>query len=103
MPQFVIHARDKPDAAPRRADHIASHRAFLDTAKARFSVEVLLSGPLVGDAGSEMIGSFLLVEAPARAAIEVMIEQDPLRLAGVWRDVDVARVHIRQDNWPRQP
>lgn len=81
---FVVHALDRPDALPRRMAALADHRAYIDTAQAEHGVRVLLSGPLTSDDGKTMTGSFFLLDAPDREAIEAMFEQDPIALADVW-------------------
>ena len=96
--QFILHALDKPDAAPRRQAAIADHRAFLDAAPARHGVTVLLSGPLVSDDGAGMIGSFFLLDAPNRGAIDAMFADDPLVAADVWGERHLTAVQIRQNN-----
>ena len=96
--QFVLKAFDKPDALPRRMAVIAEHRAFLDAAPAKHGVRVLLSGPLMDEAGDTMVGSFFLLEEEARADIEAMFEGDPLKNADVWREVHLTPVAIRQNN-----
>ena len=95
--QFVVHALDKADALERRMGVIADHRAFLDEAPARHGVRVLLSGPLTSDDGSAMIGSFFLLEAPNRKAIEEMFAGDPLTAADVWGQTHINAVTIRQN------
>ena len=95
--RFVVHALDKPDALPRRLAVIAAHRAHLDEAPARHSVRVLLSGPLTSDDGETMRGSFFLLEAPDRAAVNALFAEDPLSDADVWRERTVTAVAIRQD------
>lgn len=95
--RFVVHALDKPDALPRRVAVLAAHRAYLDTGPARHGVTVLLSGPLTSDDGETMIGSFFLLEAPDRNAVETMFAEDPLNAADVWERRNVTAVTIRQD------
>ncbi len=94
---FVVHALDKPDALPRRQAVLAAHRAYLDQAPARHGVRVLLSGPLTSDDGARMIGSFFLLEAPDRAAIEAMFASDPMATADVWKQRQVQAVTLRQN------
>lgn len=95
--QFIFHALDKPDALPRRLAAIDDHRRHLDQAPGRHGVEVLLSGPLMADDGETMIGSFLLLDAPNRAAIEALFAEDPLASADVWDEPSITAVTIRQN------
>ena len=96
--RFVIHALDKPDALPRRMQAIEAHRAHLDQAPAHHRVTILLSGPLTTDDRTQMCGSFFLVDAPDRDAIEALFAQDPLSSADVWATRTVTAVTIRQNN-----
>lgn len=94
---FVVHALDKPDALPRRQAVLAAHRAYLDQAPARHGVRVLLSGPLTSDDGARMIGSFFLLEAAERKAIEAMLAADPMANADVWELRHLQAVMLRQN------
>lgn len=96
--RFVVHAKDKPDAAAGRMSALQAHREHLDTMPHSFDVQVLLSGPLTDDEGKKMIGSFFLLEAADRRNIEALFEKDPLMLAEVWEDMRIDAVLIRQDN-----
>jgi len=95
---FVVYARDKPGALQRRLDALDAHRRHLNEAPARKGVKVLLSGPLLEDDGETMRGSFLLLDADSRAAIEALFSEDPLQDADVWEDVQISAVHVRQNN-----
>jgi uncharacterized protein len=92
---FVIHALDKPGALPQRLAHYEAHKAFLTDAAAH-GVAIVMSGPLMDDAGAEMIGSLLLVEAPDRAAVERFNKADPFRAAGIWQEVTITGFSRRQ-------
>ncbi len=92
---FVVHALDKPDAESRRLQIIDAHRAYLEPAAAKHNLTLLLSGPLKSDDDSKMIGSFFLIDAPERAPIEAMFDEDPLAKAGVWGQRTITAVQIR--------
>lgn len=94
---FVVHALDRPDALEQRLAVLPAHRSHLDTAPARHGVRVLLSGPLVEDDGTRMQGSFFLLEAPGRDAVEALFAEDPLTAAEVWRERTVTAVTLRQN------
>ncbi len=96
--RFVVHALDKPDALGRRLAAIDAHRDYLDRAPAQHGITILLSGPLMDDAGDTMIGSFFLIDAASREDIEACFAQDPLNAAEVWETRTVTAVKIRQDN-----
>ena len=94
---FMAYAFDKADALPRRLEVIAAHRAFLKDAPERFGITVRLSGPLKSDDQTRMIGSFFLLDAPDRAAIQAMFAQDPLVAADVWEGLTITAVEIRKN------
>lgn len=96
--RFVVHAKDKPGASARRMEVLEAHRTHLAVAPATFGVQVLLSGPLVTDDGEAMTGSFFLLDAPDRASIEALFEQDPLVQADIWDSIAIDAVMIRQNN-----
>lgn len=50
---WIIYCTDKPDSLALREDNIALHRAYLETAP----IKVVMSGPLMDDAGEKMNGS----------------------------------------------
>lgn len=99
--RFLVHALDKPDALQRRLAAIDAHRRYLDEAPARHGVTVLLSGPMTDDAGKTMIGSFFLLDAASRDAVEALFAEDPLASADVWAHRTVTAVKVRQDNMSR--
>lgn len=97
--QFVVHALDRKGALEQRLAILSQHREFLDVGPETFGVTVLMSGPLNTDDGETMIGSFFLLEANSRQPIEAMFAADPLAIAGVWENVDIFRVTIRQNKF----
>ena len=66
---FVIHARDKAGGLPTRLANYDAHKAFLSDTSPH-GVRIVMSGPLVADDGTSMIGSLFLVEAADRATVE---------------------------------
>lgn len=84
---YVIHALDAEGALPARLATYDAHRSYLS--QDHGAVSLVMSGPLVGDDGETMIGSFLLVEAPDRASAEAFNRGDPFFAAGIWRQVSV--------------
>ena len=96
--RFLVHALDKPDALPRRLQVIEAHRRHLDKAPERYGVRILLSGPLTRDDGETMCGSFFLLDASSRDAVDALFDADPLSGADVWQCRTVTAVTIRQNN-----
>jgi uncharacterized protein len=92
---FAIHAKDKSGVLATRLANYDAHKAFLsDTAP--YGVRIVLSGPLVADDGTTMIGSLFLVEAPDRASVERFNRADPFHEAGIWDNVQVTAFIRRQ-------
>jgi len=92
---FVIHALDRPGALPERLAHYEVHKDFLaDTAA--HGVSVVMSGPLMDDEGSAMIGSLFVVEAPDRGTVERFNWADPFHVVGIWHKVTITRFNRRQ-------
>lgn len=92
---FVIHALDKPGAFPARLAHYDAHKAFLSDTSA-LKVEILMSGPLVAEDGSTMIGSLFLVEAADLATVERFNAADPFHAAGIWERIAITGFIRRQ-------
>lgn len=92
---FAIHALDRPDALETRLAHYDAHKAFLSDATA-FGVTIVMSGPLVADDGTRMIGSLFVVEAADRAAVGRFNEADPFRAAGIWERISITGFVRRQ-------
>lgn len=94
---FVLHALDHPNSEQRRLDVLDDHRAYLQTAPQKYGVEVLLSGPLRSDDGARMIGSFFLLDAPDRGALDKLFASDPMVEAELWKFQTISAVEIRQN------
>lgn len=92
---FIIHGIDKPDGLPLRLAHYEAHKAFLSDTSA-FGVKIVMSGPLVADDGTSMIGSFFLIEAPDRATVERFNAADPFKQAYIWERVTITGFLKRQ-------
>lgn len=92
---FAIHALDKSGALGARLAHYDAHKAFLADTSA-LNVTIVMSGPLVDDDGTTMIGSLFVVEAADRAAVERFNAADPFRIAGIWERVSITGFIRRQ-------
>lgn len=92
---FAIHAVDRDGALDTRLAHYDAHKAFLsDTSP--YGVKIVMSGPLVADDGTTMIGSLFLIEAETRAAAEAFNAADPFHKAGIWDRVTITGFLRRQ-------
>lgn len=85
---FVVIGTDRPGTRDVRARVRSSHREYL---RAQTEVQVLAAGPTLTDDGAVMNGTFLLVAAPTRQAVDEFLAGDPYRHAGLFRDVMVRR------------
>ena len=92
---FAIHGVDREGALDTRLAHYEAHKAFLSDTSA-FGVEIVMSGPLVADDGTTMIGSLFLIEAPDRAAVEAFNAADPFKKADIWECVTITGFLRRQ-------
>ncbi|HEV2510321.1 YciI family protein [Bosea sp. (in: a-proteobacteria)] len=85
---FCVHALDRPNALQDRLSHFEDHQKFLADTSA-FSVQIVMSGPLITDHGEQMIGSLFVVEAPNRTAVERFNAADPYHGAGIWERITI--------------
>lgn len=92
---FAIHGIDRPGALDARLAHYEAHKAFLSDTSA-LGVKIVMSGPLVADDGTTMIGSLFLIEAPDRAAVEAFNAADPFKKADIWERVTITGFLRRQ-------
>ena len=88
---FAIHCLDKDGVLEKRMSVMQAHRDYLETAP----VTVVMSGPLMSDDEESIIGSFYLIEAADRAAIEAFQNDDPLVKADLWKSMHVTVFHKR--------
>ena len=92
---FIIHALDRSDALPTRLENYDAHKAFVSDTS-RFGVKIVMSGPLVADDGTTMIGSLFLVEAAGRAEVEAFHHADPFFAAKIWASTTITGFLRRQ-------
>jgi uncharacterized protein YciI len=85
--QFAITALDGPGAVVRRKAVADEHHTFQATVMDRY----VARGPLQSDDGSRLIGSFMIVEFPDRAACDDFWAKEPLNYGGVFADVTIER------------
>jgi uncharacterized protein YciI len=84
---FAIRCLDKPGAQELRLGNRAAHLIYLGEKGDR----VKLAGPLLSDAGTEMIGSLLVVDFADRAEAEAFAAGDPYAAAGLFAEVSIHR------------
>jgi uncharacterized protein YciI len=86
--QFAITAYDRSDGHERRDAVADAHHEFQATVMDRY----VARGPMLTDDGSELIGSFMIVEFPDRKACDGFWAGEPLNTGGVFSEV-------RVDSW----
>jgi uncharacterized protein YciI len=89
MALFVMTCIDHKDALDRR---MGARPAHLDYVKANLAM-LKAAGPLLDDDG-QMAGSFFIIEAENKAAVEGFNAADPYVLANVFQSVDIRAVKI---------
>jgi len=80
---FAVTCLDKPDSLALR---LANRDAHLAYAKQQ---PLVIGGPLLSGDGQTMIGSLLVVDAPDRAALDVILAADPYAKAGLFQSVSI--------------
>jgi uncharacterized protein YciI len=85
--QFAITAIDGPDAKAKREAVAEAHHKF----QASVMEYYVARGPMFNDDGSQMTGSFMIVEYPDMNACEEFWAGEPLNTGGVFRDVTIER------------
>jgi uncharacterized protein YciI len=82
---FALYCVDKANHAQVRAENRPAH---LDYLRANLD-HLVLAGPLLGDDGTTVLGSLLVIEAADRAAAEAFAAGDPYAKAGLFERVSI--------------
>ena len=90
----MIHGLDAEGALPKRLAHYEAHKQFLSDPSPHGND--VMSGPLVADDGTTMIGSLFLVEAPDRETVQRFNAADPFARAGIWKTLSITGFIRRQ-------
>jgi uncharacterized protein YciI len=85
--QFAIFAWDGPDAPARRKAVAEAHHKFQASVMDRY----VARGPMFKDDGVTMVGSFMIMEYPDRAACDAFWAGEPLNYGGVFGKVEIVR------------
>jgi uncharacterized protein len=91
---YVIHCLDHDGAVNKRLEHYEAHKAYLGDA----AMKTVISGPLMADDETTMIGSCFVVEAANLAEVEAFNRADPFAKAGLWKTVSIRPFLKRVDN-----
>ena len=97
--QFLIIARDGPDAGSKRAALREHHLALASELKA---AGMLLYGVAVLDDSGQPSGSMEVVQFETRADLDRWLEREPFVTGGVWADVEVRPCRVGPMFAPRQ-
>lgn len=76
------------NGASRALPGWSAHKAFLSDTSA-LKVEIVMSGPLLTEDGSPMIGSLFVVEAADLATVERFNAADPFHAARIWESAAI--------------
>jgi uncharacterized protein YciI len=82
---FTVYCKDKPNALDIRKANRAAHLDYAGT----FAAQMIMGGPLLADDQETMIGSFLLMDMPTKAAVEDFCQNDPYAKAGLFESVEI--------------
>lgn len=86
MPQFVVIAKDQPDALERRMAAREEHLAKVSQAAERG--EEIIGGAMVDDEG-KMCGSVMVFDVASRERLDELIANDAYTKQQVWGEVTV--------------
>ncbi len=90
---YIIYQEDGPGSVALREQHKPAHFDYLDQHK-----DILvLGGAMLADDGETRIGSVLIINVPSRDDAERFSANEPLRQAGVFREVKITR--MRRGQW----
>jgi len=91
----AIHCLDDASRPGLREKFYQEH---LDYLAKQTDVHLVVTGPLLDDAGEKRIGSLLIVEADTLRTIRTFSDQDPFARNGVFGDVKINPFLIANSN-----
>jgi len=92
---FLLIARDRPGLMETRLANRPAHRAYLR--EPGRPGRCLMGAPLAEDDETTMTGTFLVIEAPDRAAARDFADGDPYARAGLFESVEIIALHSAFD------
>lgn len=90
---YIIYQEDGPGSTALREQHKEAHFAYLE----EYADSLVLGGAMLADDGVTRIGSVLILNLPSREDAERFSANEPLRKAGVFREVKITR--MRRGQW----
>ena len=85
--QAIFCGLDHPGGMTKRTENCDAHEAYLT----EHGDSIMVRGPLLDDAGTGSIGSILLLDVPDLDTGRELLEGDPFRKAGIYKDVTYHR------------
>lgn len=86
---WLVISEDLPDMLETRVRTRARHLEYMRSGGGGL-VEVLIGSPTCEDAdGAMMKGTWFIVEAPSRGAVEDFVASDPYEQAGIFRSTEI--------------
>lgn len=82
---FAFYCLDKEGHANVRTENREAHVAYLK----ENSEKIVTAGPLLNDAGTDMVGSLLVLDLADREAADAFAASDPYAKAGLFRSVEI--------------
>ena len=93
---FALVAYDRPGAKPSRLEIRPEHLKFLES----LGDQLVLAGPFLDEA-ENMVGSIVVVEAPALADAQAIFNRDPFMTGGLFDSVTIKPWRIGINKTPR--
>lgn len=81
---YLVHCLDKPRAGGLRKEHLPAHATYLKSKP----IDIIMAGPILAE-DEAVIGSFLVVDAPSKADVEVFSANDPYTQAEIFESVHI--------------
>ncbi len=81
--QALVYGLDNPDGMAKRTENRDAHEAYLE----KHGDNIMVRGPLLEDDGVNSIGTIILLDVPDLDAGRALLEDEPFRKAGVYREL----------------
>ncbi len=82
---FALICNDKPGGMAIRKTHRPEHLAYLEG----LGGTLKFAGPFLDEAGEDMTGSLIVLDAPSLAAAKTIANRDPFAKAGLFASVEI--------------
>ncbi|MDW3685463.1 YciI family protein [Cupriavidus sp. CV2] len=92
---FVFHLLDKPGTSELRTRVRPEHKVYLGAR----ADSIAFAGPLLGEDGTTMVGSLLVIDFPSHEAAKDWLAGEPFTQAGVYGH---STVHAFSNLWQQK-